>query len=206
MNLTSVKPSQIAEMAFPKFTWRVPGDPKVYLTFDDGPIPDITEWVLETLASFNVPATFFCVGENVEKYPEIYKRILDAGHSVGNHTYNHLNGWKTDNTKYLDNIAKAATIIDSKLFRPPYGKIRPSITNKVLLSYKIVMWDVLSRDYDNDISEEKCLTTVTKKVNKGSIIVFHDSIKAETNLRYALPKTIEFLLANGYELGKLPME
>jgi len=205
MSLRKVKSSQLAEMAFPKFTWRVPGDSKVYLTFDDGPIPEITEWVLSILASFNVPATFFCVGENVEKYPEIYSKIIEAGHSVGNHTFNHLNSWKTDNTKYLENIAKASEIIDSKLFRPPYGKIRPSVTNKVLPLYKIVMWDVLSRDYDKDISPEKCLETVTKKVAKGSIIVFHDSIKAETNLRYALPKSIEFLLANGYEFGKLPM-
>jgi peptidoglycan-N-acetylglucosamine deacetylase len=206
MNLNSVKPSHIAEMAFPKFTWRVPGDSKIYLTFDDGPIPEITEWVLEILASFNIPATFFCVGENVEKYPEIFKRILDAGHSVGNHTFNHLNSWKTDNTKYIDNITKAETVITSKLFRPPYGKIRPSVTNKIVNTHRVVMWDVLSRDYDSTIAPEKCLETVTKKVSKGSIIVFHDSIKAETNLRYALPKAIEWLLSNGYEFGKLPME
>jgi len=206
MNLNSVKPSQIAEMAFPKFTWRVPGDSKVYLTFDDGPIPEITEWVLDTLASYKIPATFFCVGENVEKYPEIFNKIVDAGHSFGNHTYNHLNSWKTDNTKYIDNIAKASEIIKSKLFRPPYGKIRPSVTNKILNTHKVVMWDVLSRDYDMDISPEKCLETVVKKVSKGSIIVFHDSIKAEKNLRYALPKSIEWILSNGYEFGKLPMD
>ena len=205
MNLNIVKPSQLVEVAFSKFIWRVPNDPNVYLTFDDGPIPEITEWVLDTLQQYNVPATFFCVGENVETYPQIYQKILDANHSVGNHTFNHKNSWKTDNTKYLDNIAKASEVIDSKLFRPPYGKIRPSVTNKVLKTHKIVMWDVLTRDYDQDLSPEECLETVIKKTGKGSIIVFHDSIKAEKNLKATLPKTIEYLLEKGFTFGKLAM-
>jgi peptidoglycan/xylan/chitin deacetylase (PgdA/CDA1 family) len=205
MNLPIVKPSQLAEMAFPKFTWRVAGDTKIYLTFDDGPIPEVTEWVLDTLASFNIKATFFCVGENVVKYPEIFKKILDANHSVGNHTFNHLNSWKTDNTRYIENIALASEVIDSKLFRPPYGKIRPSVTNKVLRTHKTIMWDVLSRDYDQDLTPEECCEIVLKKVSKGSIIVFHDSLKAEKNLRYALPKSIEQLLERGFEFDKLAM-
>jgi len=206
MNLISVKPSQIAEMAFPRLTWRVPGDSKVYLTFDDGPIPEITEWVLETLATYKIQATFFCVGENVEKYPEIFQKILEAEHSVGNHTYNHLNGWKTDCDKYLENVEKASMLIKSHLFRPPHGRIRPSVATKILKTYKVVMWDVLPKDYDNELDPEKCLATVIKKVSKGSIIVFHDSIKAEKNMRYTLPKTIDYLIENGYTFGKLPMQ
>jgi len=206
MSIIPVKSSQLAEMAFPKLIWRVPNDSKVYLTFDDGPIPEITEWVLDILKTYDVPATFFCVGENVTKHPEVFKKIVDAGHSVGNHTFNHLNSWKTDNTKYLENITKASEVIDSKLFRPPYGKIRPSVTNKVLKTHKVVMWDVLTRDYDCDLNPEDCLDIIIKKTNKGSIIVFHDSIKAEKNLKFALPKAIELLKEKGFEFGQLSMQ
>lgn len=178
----------------------------VFLTFDDGPIPEVTPWVLDELKKYNAKATFFCIGENVQKHPEIFIRILAEGHSVGNHTFNHLNGWQTEKTEYIENVEKAEREIINNLkiknqksaiknqkshFRPPYGKIT-SEQAKILQKkgFKIVMWDVLSYDYDGSISEEKCLQNVLKSTKPGSVVVFHDSLKAEKNLRYVLPKVL----------------
>ena len=169
----------------------------VFLTFDDGPIPEVTPWVLDELKKHNAKATFFSIGENVKKHPEIFERILSGGHSVGNHTFNHLKGSKTETSKYIENTLLAEKLIHSKLFRPPYGKIT-SKQAKILQikGFKIVMWDVISYDYDSTVSEEKCLENVLKNIQPGSIIVFHDSLKAEKNLRYVLPKVLEFLNEN----------
>jgi peptidoglycan-N-acetylglucosamine deacetylase len=184
---------------FPNFTWRVPTQEKtIYLTFDDGPIPDVTPWVLEQLAKFNAQATFFCVGANVEKHPDIFQQIIDEGHSVGNHTLNHLNGWDVENISYFHNIRHCARLVKTNLFRPPYGRITPAQVQFVQRHYKIVMWDVLSGDFDQDISKEQCLENVVQNAREGSIIVFHDSIKAQENLYYALPRTLEHFAAKGY--------
>ena len=178
----------------------------IYLTFDDGPIPEVTLWVLEELRRYNAKATFFCIGENIGKNPEIYQKLLAEGHSVGNHTFNHLNGWQTETSEYIENVEKAERqmnkysefrILNYELFRPPYGKIT-SKQSKILQqkSYKIVMWDILSYDYDTTITKEKCLQNVLKNLNPGNIIVFHDSLKAEKNLRYVLPKVLAFISEN----------
>ncbi|TXD70573.1 polysaccharide deacetylase family protein [Aequorivita lipolytica] len=202
---------------YPERIWAFSRKEKaVYLTFDDGPIPEITPWVLDELKKHNAKATFFCIGENVQKHPEIFRRILAEGHSVGNHTFNHLNGWKTKTSEYVENVEKAErqmakdgrpktdrSEIENRqskienlqsLFRPPYGKITSKQT-KILQKkgFEIVMWDVISYDFDATISEEKCLQSVLNNLKPGSIIVFHDSLKAEKNLWYVLPKVLEFI-------------
>jgi peptidoglycan/xylan/chitin deacetylase (PgdA/CDA1 family) len=177
---------------------------KIYLTFDDGPIPNVTEWVLDLLLKYKIKATFFCVGENIQKHPEIYQRILSDGHTVGNHTFNHLKGFYTSNDNYFENINKCDDVLNgSILFRPPYGQLKFSQIRRLSKKYKIIMWDVLSVDYSNKISPEKCLKNVIDNVRAGSIIVFHDSIKAKENLMYALPKAIENLLQKDFLFEKL---
>lgn len=193
---------------YPERIWAFPHKrDSVYLTFDDGPIPEVTPWVLDELKKYNAKATFFCIGENVQKHPEIFQRILSEGHSVGNHTFNHLNGWKTATSEYIENVDKAEgqmgnnskfKIQDSRLFRPPYGKIT-SKQAKILQrkGFKIVMWDIISYDYDANTSPEKCLQNVLKNIKPGSIVVFHDSLKAEKNLRYVLPKVLDRIEEKG---------
>ena len=194
-----VKTPNFIQSLFPNFTWRVPAEDKVlYLTFDDGPIPRVTPWVLEQLAAYNAKATFFCVGDNIKKHPEVLQQVIDAGHSVGNHTMNHLNGWTTDNLPYFHNIRHCANLTHSVLFRPPYGKLRPRQAQFLQRHYRIVMWDVLSGDFDPNLSEEQCLANVVNNVEPGSIVVFHDSYKAEEKLRYALPRTLEHFAQLGY--------
>ena len=179
------------------------GKDTIYLTFDDGPIPEVTPWVLDTLAKYNAKATFFCVGDNVRKYPEIYTKVIEAGHAVGNHTLNHLSGWSTENISYFHNIRHCARIVNSGLFRPPYGKLRPSQVQFLQRHYQIVMWDVLSADFDNEITPEDCFQNVIQHAGQGSIIVFHDSLKAETNLRYALPLVLDHFSKLGYTFSAL---
>jgi len=189
---------------YPERIWAFSREEKsIYLTFDDGPIPEVTPWVLDELKKHNAKATFFCIGENVQKHPEIFQRILSEGHSVGNHTFNHLNGWKTATSEYIENVDKADRrmgnnskfkIQDSRLFRPPYGKIT-SKQAKILQrkGFKIVMWDIISYDYDANTSPEKCLQNVLKNIKPGSVIIFHDSLKAEKKLRFVLPKVLGFI-------------
>lgn len=179
-------------------------DNEVYLTFDDGPHPDITPFVLDLLKEYDAKATFFCIGNNVLKYPFIYKRIIDEGHSVGNHTYQHLNGWKTSDKDYLEDIIHAQKYIDSKLFRPPYGRITRFQTQAIKAIFKIIMWDILSGDFDQKISGEECLANVLTNITAGSIVVFHDSEKAFGRLSYALPKTLQFLKDNNLAPAPLP--
>ena len=206
MNLNWVKTNKWIKKIFNNLVWDVPNsENKIYLTFDDGPIPEVTEWVLDILKSEGIKATFFCIGDNIKKHPNVYKRILAEGHQTGNHTFNHLNGWKTENRHYIENFKLCETehlklnTENSFLFRPPYGKIKPSQSKAIRnLGYKIIMWDVLSYDFDSTISTEKCLENVISNTEQGSIIVFHDSLKAEKNLKYALPKAIQILKDKGF--------
>jgi peptidoglycan/xylan/chitin deacetylase (PgdA/CDA1 family) len=204
-----VKTNRFIKWIFPNYVWDISNDgQKVFLTFDDGPTPEITEWVLEQLKKYNAKATFFCIGNNIEKYPEIFQKTIAEGHAIGNHTFNHLNGWKTSTEVYIENVKLYETqnpkLVTRNLFRPPYGKIKHS-QSKILrkLGYKIIMWDVLSRDYDQSISATQCLENVLSNIETGSIIVFHDSVKAEHNLKYVLPKTLEFLKEKGFICDKI---
>lgn len=191
--------------AFHRMTWDLKGEQReVYLTFDDGPTPVVTPWVLNQLSLTNAKATFFCLGRNVDKYPDLYRQILEEGHSVGNHSYSHLKGFRSSVRRYLDDIRLASGLIDSKLFRPPYGRILPGQVKAVLKEYDIIMWDVLSIDYNSGLSGERVYQNVVKHVKEGSIIVFHDSEKASDNLYQALPRTLEFLREEGYALRALP--
>ena len=199
---------------YPQLVWRIPVEEKIiYLPFDDGPVPGPTEFVLDTLNQFNVKATFFCIGDNVKKNPDVFKRILKEGHHAANHTFNHLKGWNTELNEYIQNVKLCQEALTSnqngeirnKLFRPPYGRIkRNQIRN--LSEYKIVMWDVLTSDYNKSISPQRCLIQSIKATRPGSIVVFHDSLKAERNMSYVLPKYIEYFLSKGFTFGVLPNE
>ena len=199
-----VKTHWIIKKLFSNYIWDLPNNEnKVYLTFDDGPTPEITEWTLNQLKEYNAKATFFCIGDNVRKYPEIFQKVINEEHSIGNHTFNHLNGWETSTKDYIENV-KLYEIEHCKLFRPPYGKIKPT-QSKILrkFGYKIIMWDIIAYDFDTKISKEHCLENVLKNVKPGSIIVFHDSKKAFANLEYVLPRTLEFLKEKGYVCEKI---
>ncbi|GFD78292.1 polysaccharide deacetylase [Tenacibaculum sp. KUL118] len=204
MRLYFIKTPRILKRLFAKYTWSFFSTQKeIFLTFDDGPIPKVTEFVLDQLHLFNAKATFFCIGDNIRKYPAVFSRIVNKGHSVGNHTFNHLNGWKNSNTTYINNINKCENLLShqkTKLFRPPYGKIKRKQAKQLLANgYKIIMWDVLSADFDPTITKEKCLQNVLRNVENGSIIVFHDSIKASDKLYYVLPKVLEEFSLQGYK-------
>ncbi len=228
-----VKTPKIIQSIFSNYTWKITTNKKeIYLTFDDGPIPKITPWVLNTLEKYNAKATFFCVGDNIKKHPEVFKEIFLQNHAIGNHTFNHLQGWKTNTEEYLSNIDKTENVIkrlkiegrrrktedgslevnrelqaqnlkpktqNPKLFRPPYGKMKPKQTKALQnKGYQIIMWDVLSADFDQKISPKKCYQNVIKNVQNGSIIVFHDSEKAFKNLEYTLPKVLEYFTKKGF--------
>lgn len=191
----------------------------VYLTFDDGPIPNVTDFVLNTLKSFGAKATFFCIGHNITKHPEVFENVKNAGHAIGNHTFNHLKGWKTNDETYTANFLQCQQLTQSNLFRPPYGRIKKSQVKKLNTVFnsqfsvnnlqsandklQIIMWDVISGDFDLQLSPEKCYQNVIKNVRNGSIIVFHDSLKAFDRLQYALPKTLKYLSEKGYQFGTL---
>ncbi len=214
-----VKIPNIIQKFFLNYTWSMGSEKKeIYLTFDDGPHPEITPWVMSELQKHQAKATFFCVGDNVKKYPETYQQLIQQKHSIGNHTFNHLNGWRTNNKLYFSNIDQANKLIGekkkeiktqqpttsnqqptTKLFRPPYGKIKSSqAKNLIHKGYQIIMWDVLSADFDKKTSKEKCLQNVLGHATNGSIIVFHDSEKAFKNLEYTLPKVLAFFSERGF--------
>lgn len=194
------KTPKVLKRTYPKYLWDFTSIEKnIYLTFDDGPTPEITSWVLAELKKYNAKATFFCIGKNVEQHPDLFKEVLAEGHTVGNHTYSHLNGWETKSFAYLKDVIKCGKVFQSKLFRPPYGKITRFQAKAILSDYTIVMWDVLSADFDKNCSPEKCLKNVIENAKKGSIIVFHDSLKAEKNLKYALPKVLEHFSKQGFQ-------
>ncbi|WP_212001611.1 polysaccharide deacetylase family protein [Chitinophaga sp. HK235] len=183
-----------------------PANNTVYLTFDDGPHPEATPFILEQLKKYNAKGTFFCIGKNVVEHPDIYQQILEAGHSTGNHTHNHLNGWKTNTDKYIENILEARKYISTNLFRPPYGRITPfqiKQLKKTIPGIKIIMWDVLSADFDQDINGETCVQNVVFKMQPGSIVVFHDSTKAWERLSYALPRVLEYCKKQGYNVAAI---
>lgn len=213
-----VKSPLLLKWYYSSLLWNKPRSEKiVYLTFDDGPIPNVTEFVLNTLKTFGIKATFFCIGENIIKHPIIFNKIKKQGHAVGNHTFNHLNSWKTNDNKYLDNFLKCQNLTQTHLFRPPYGRIKKSQIKKLKeetlrlsaqiqtadTPLQIVMWDILSGDFDVNSSPEKCYENVIKNTINGSIIVFHDSLKAFDRLVYTLPKTIQYLSDEGYKFGTL---
>ncbi len=202
-----IKTNRLIKRIFSNYVWDIPTvEKKVYLTFDDGPTPEITAWVLNQLKAFDAKATFFCIGDNIRKYPDIFNSILLNGHTIGNHTFNHYNGWKTKTFNYIENVQlckeaiQQLTTDNRQLFRPPYGKIKNAQAKALIASgYKIIMWDILSADFDTTITPEKCLENVLKNVAPGSIIVFHDSAKAFKNLEYTLPRTLQFLKDNQYQ-------
>ena len=205
-----IKTPRVIQKLFPNFHWKVPEadtqQPTIYLTFDDGPIPQVTPWVLEQLAAFDAKATFFCVGNNVRRNPAILEEVLAAGHSVGNHTMRHLDGWKADNIPYFHDIRHCAKRVKSELFRPPYGRLKPSQTQFLQRHYQIVMWDVLSGDFDPELTGDDCYQNVVDNAGPGSIIVFHDSLKAEARLREALPRTLRYYADLGYRFAALTPE
>ena len=197
---------------YPNLVWKIPTtDKELFLTFDDGPIPGPTDFVLETLRKYNTKATFFCIGDNIHKHPEIFKKVIDDGHDIGNHTFNHVKGWRTPLDKYVDNVKQCEIEIHnsqftnrkSKIFRPPYGLITHKQVN-ALKEFKIIMWDVLTIDYNKNVSPESCLQNSIRVTRPGSIIVFHDSLKAERNMMHALPRYIEHFLEQGFTFKLLP--
>lgn len=225
MNFFWTKTPIFIQKLFSNYIWKIKNaENKIFLTFDDGPIPIVTEWVLAVLKKENVKATFFCIGDNIKKHPEIFNSILCEGHTIGNHTFNHLNGWKTSTNGYLENFKLCDKMMEagswkkeagkrnlevenaedhklnhSKIFRPPYGKIKPSQASEIIkMGYKIIMWDVLSYDFNPKVTTEKCLENVIKNTSTGSIIVFHDSLKAYKNLESVLPKAIQLLKQKGF--------
>ncbi|MFP4844200.1 polysaccharide deacetylase family protein [Winogradskyella sp. PE311] len=203
MQIIPAKTPGFVKTLFPNFVWNVDTQNKeLYLTFDDGPTPEITDWVLQLLSNYDAKATFFCIGNNIEKYPEIFQNITKDGHTIGNHTFNHLKGWKHKTKAYVKDVKKTQDLItsnSSNLFRPPYGKFKTKQSKQLLkMGYKIILWDVLSYDWDKTVSEKACLNNVISAAKEGSIIVFHDSIKASHNLKYALPKILDHYTRRGY--------
>ena len=204
----------ILPLFFPNLQWRIKTSEKeLFLTFDDGPVPGPTEFVLDTLKKYNAKATFFCIGDNIHKHPEIFKRIINDGHAIGNHTFHHMRGWGTSTEKYVNNVllcskemndhiqSHPSTIhypASKQLFRPPYGRIRGKQIDYLKDEYEIIMWDVLTTDYSQSLSPQNCLQGSIKATRPGSIIVFHDSLKAERNMSYALPKYLEHFINLGY--------
>ena len=202
-----VKPPQIITRLMPRMTWGFYGElQKVFLTFDDGPTPEVSDWVLDQLKKYNAKATFFCIGRNVEHFPDVYQRILDAGHSVGNHTYSHLKGFRSSKRTYYEDIELASNFIDSNLFRPPYGRIRRAQVLDIVKQYRIIMWNSLSIDYNAKVPGDQVYHNVVDNVKPGSVVVFHDSKKARKNLYYALPRVLKFLGEAGYEMEAIPMQ
>jgi peptidoglycan/xylan/chitin deacetylase (PgdA/CDA1 family) len=196
----------LVKTLYPSFVWHKNTRSKeLYLTFDDGPIPEVTEWVLEQLAIYQAKATFFCVGDNIRKHPAVFEKVVQSGHSIGNHTYNHLNGWKTPVSDYLQNIEACQQVagIGVRLFRPPYGKITRKQATHIQQTHQIIMWDVLSGDFDQQLPASRCLRKSIQHTEKGSIIVFHDSIKAWKNLKEVLPAYLAHFSGQGYSFRSL---
>ncbi|MFZ2431607.1 MAG: polysaccharide deacetylase family protein [Lutibacter sp.] len=228
-----IKTPILLKFIFRNWVWCLSPKKKVlYLTFDDGPTPEITEWTLNELKKYEAKATFFCIGKNIAEHPEIFQKIIEENHAVGNHTNNHLNGRKTKTAAYIQNIEEAEKYFEEyatlkavtlslstplktssvegrnlKLFRPPYGRLTLSQSKKIRkMGYKIIMWDVLSADFDPKISNEKCLENVIRNIENGSVIVFHDSVKASEKLKFVLPKVLEYYSAKGFVFGPLTPE
>ena len=215
-----IKSPLLLKWYYPSLLWNKSRTEKViYLTFDDGPIPNVTDFVLKTLKVFNAKATFFCIGDNIVKHPDVYANVINDGHAIGNHTFNHLKGWKTNDETYIENTLKCQALTKSNLFRPPYGRIKKSqirSLQSLVLSpqsdprlktqdsrLNIIMWDVLSGDFDINLSPEKCYQNVIKHTESGSIIVFHDSLKAFDRFAYALPLVLKYFTNKGFTFSTL---
>lgn len=199
-----VRPYILKDLNTRNCIWRIPGNEKIiYLTFDDGPIPELTPFVLETLEKYNARATFFCVGDNARKHPQLLREIIAQGHSVGNHTHNHYDGWKKNSEEYEQNIRKGFDYIPGNMFRPPYGHITPWQINRMKDQVYIVLWTVLSYDYDQNTTPARCLRNVLRYTKRGSIVVFHENKKAIPRIKYALPRFIEHYSAQGYRFEAL---
>lgn len=199
-----VKTPSILKWFYPEALWEMPRSEKtIYLTFDDGPIPAITPWVLDILDEYHAKATFFCVGDNVKKYPEVFAEVKERGHAVGNHTFKHISGWKTSKEQYLADVEEANQYIQSPLFRPPYGKMTKPQIRELSKTYKVVYWDVLSGDFDRNMDYRTCLKNLKSKVESGSIVVFHDSYKSERILRQVLPEMMDYWHNEGFSFQKL---
>jgi peptidoglycan/xylan/chitin deacetylase (PgdA/CDA1 family) len=202
-----VKTPWLFKQLYPNLLWNNDRNRRcIYVTFDDGPIPIVTPFVLNILKEYDAKATFFCIGDNVHKHPDIFEQVKNAGHSIGNHTFNHLKGWKTEGKTYLDNFLKADELLHANLFRPPYGRVKRSqikLLQQAKPGLKIVMWDVLSGDFDRKLRPEACLQNVLKHTRNGSIVLFHDSLKAFDRLEYVLPRAMEEWSRRGWEFGLL---
>lgn len=208
MKLYLTKTPFLIKLLFPNWVWSFSAKKKeLFLTFDDGPTPEVTDWVLQELKKHNAKATFFCIGKNIDQHPELFEQIKAQGHTVGNHTHNHFKSAEHSTKAYLENVANASRHFEGykpKLFRPPYGKLGLKKSIKLRsLGYKIIMWDVLSADFDTSISNLNCLNNVIKNTTNGSIIVFHDSLKASEKLQYVLPKILEYYSSKGYEFKSI---
>lgn len=190
---------------YPSLCWQVQNTNErvLYITFDDGPHPDVTPQVLDILDTYHAKATFFCVGENVNRYPNVFYEVKKRGHRVGNHTYNHLNGWKTPLKEYYENANKCRELVDSELFRPPYGRISPAQIQTLKKEFTLIMWSVLSYDYDAETTPDECFEYVINNAENGSIVVFHDSVKASKNMLYALPKVLSHYTSLGFTFKTL---
>ena len=202
-----VKTPWLLKKLYPKLVWDAGNTSRcIYLTFDDGPIPIVTPFVLNILKQYNARATFFCIGDNVRKHPDVFEQVKAEGHAIGNHTYNHLKGWDTPDETYLENFLKADELLDTELFRPPYGRAKKSqvkLLQNAKPGLKVIMWNVLSADFDPGVTPEKCLDNVIKNTRSGDIVLFHDSLKAEERMEYALPRALEYWSKKGYEFKAL---
>lgn len=222
MKFYFIKTPKLIQQFYKNYVWRFSNATQstktLYLTFDDGPTPEITEWALNTLAEYNAKATFFCIGKNIKKHPKLFQQIINEGHAIGNHTHNHLNGWKSDTKNYVNNVLKTEEVISAtlnqpnnqplstKLFRPPYGKIKSSQANILIKKgYHIIMWDVLSADFDKTNTPQQCAENVLSTIENGSIIIFHDSVKASKNLKFALPEVLKKATELGYTFKRIAL-
>ncbi|MDL2320409.1 polysaccharide deacetylase family protein [Alistipes sp. OttesenSCG-928-B03] len=188
-----ITPPRFLKKLMPALVWNMDGEQDVFITFDDGPTPGITEWIIDTLARYDAKATFFCLGKNVEQHPDVFRKIIEAGHATGNHTYSHQKGWRMSTERYVEDVDFAAQLIPGDLFRPPYGRIKPAQARVLGERYHLIMWDVLSRDYSSLITPRQCTRNVLKHVRAGSVVVFHDSRKSSRNMRYALPRVLDYI-------------
>jgi peptidoglycan/xylan/chitin deacetylase (PgdA/CDA1 family) len=202
-----VKTPRLLKRLYPDLMWDTHDNSRsLYLTFDDGPIPIVTPFVLNILKQFNAKATFFCIGDNVRKHPDVFEQVKAGGHAIGNHTFNHLKGWKTDDEIYADNFLQADKLLHTNLFRPPYGRIKRTqakLLKQTRPDLKVVMWNVLSADFDISLKPQKCLNNVIKNTTKGDIVLFHDSLKAFPRMEYTLPRALEHWSKEGYEFKAL---
>jgi len=202
-----VKTPQFIQTLFPNFVWKIPGgEDEIYLTFDDGPVPEVTPWVLDLLRRYDAKATFFCVGDNIRKHPGVFDAVVADGHSIGNHSFHHLNGWSTENIRYFHDVRRGARAARTELFRPPYGRLTRKQALFLQRHYNIIMWDVLSADFDGQLSGEQCFQNVVANTQPGSIIVFHDSLKAEAQLKYTLPRVLDHFGSRGFRFRAITRE